>query len=96
MNNCGSHLVPVLLNFLIVILQCSLQSDDGNTEPFTRRHDTQHNDIQRKGLICDIEHNDTQHNDTQHKDTQHNDTHHNYAIMLNVIELSVMIYLLVC
>ncbi len=86
MNNSATHLVPVLLNFLIVILQCSLQSDVGNTEPFTRRHDTQHNDIQRKGLICDIVHNDTQHNDTQH----------NYAIMLNVIELSVMIYLLVC
>ncbi len=29
-----------------------------------RRHDTQHNDIPHKGLICDIEHHDTQHNET--------------------------------
>ncbi len=39
-----------------------------------RRHDTQHNDIQPnvikpKGLISEIEHNDTQLNYTQHNET---------------------------
>ncbi len=79
--------------------------------PDRMRYDTQHNDIQHndtlhKGLISDIQHNDTQHNETQHYDTQHkgllsdiqhNDTQHtDTATMLNVIVLSVAIYLLLC
>jgi hypothetical protein len=70
-----------------------------------RRHDTQHNDIQHndtqhKELFSDIQY-ATQHNDTQHeglmRDIQHNATQHNdTAIMLNVIVLSVKIYLLLC
>jgi len=60
-----------------------------------RHYDTQHNDIQ---------HNDTQQNDIQHKtlisdirrnDTQPSDTQHNTDIMLNVVVLSVAIYLLI-
>jgi hypothetical protein len=71
-----------------------------------RRYDTQHNDTLHKGLISDIQQNDTQHNDAQHYDTQHkgllsdiqhNDTQHtDTATMLNVIVLSVAIYLLLC
>jgi hypothetical protein len=44
------------------------------------RHDTQINDIQHKGLLIDILHNDTQHNNT--------------AIMQNDAVLSVTFYLL--
>jgi len=54
------------------------------------RHDTQHNDIQP---------NDTQHNDTQQKGLISDITTliiNNSTIMLNVIVLSVAIYLLVC
>ncbi len=47
----------------------------------------------------DIQHNDTQHNDTQHKDvicdTQHSYTQQNKtAIIMNVVMLSVAVYLL--
>jgi hypothetical protein len=56
------------------------------------RRDTQHNDIQQRdtqhiGLISDIHHNETQHNDTWNNNT---------AIMLNVVELNVTFYLLLC
>jgi hypothetical protein len=46
------------------------------------RHDIQHNGIQQKVIICDIQHYNTQHNNT--------------VIILNVFMLIVAFYLLLC
>ncbi len=50
-------------------------------------HNTQHNSIQHKGTVFDI----------QHKDIQRNNTEHNNAVlMVNAIMLSVTFHLLLC
>ncbi len=75
---------------------------------FTRRHDTQHNNIQHNGLfatlsitlsktvLCaimlSVANCDTQHNDTQHNYIQHNNIQHNGLFGTLSMTLSITVF----
>ena len=62
-----TRLIDVMLNaFLLSVVAppMLLSITDNIKHTSLRCHDTQHNDTQHKGIICDIQYNDIQHNDT--------------------------------